>query len=72
MFAFLDYLAIQRSVPVVNVVANGGRITIKEAFHAVENGWQVVVWEGSHRAAEVIIAAIDGASGERLVDLCGE
>jgi hypothetical protein len=74
MFAFLDYLAIQKQIPVVNIVANGGRITIKEAFHAVENGWQVVVWEGSHRAAEVIIAALDGASRQNLINLfdqCG-
>jgi hypothetical protein len=69
MFAFLDYLAIRRQIPVVNIVANGGRITIKEAFHAVENGWPVVVWEGSHRAAEVIIAALDGASRQSLIDL---
>jgi hypothetical protein len=74
MFAFLDYLAIRKQIPIVNIVANGGRITIKEAFHAVENGWQVIVWEGSHRAAEVIIAALNGASRQSLVnllDMCG-
>lgn len=69
MFSFLDYLAVCKQVPIVIIIANGGRITIKEAFHAVERDWPVVVFEGSHRATETIVAALNGASREDLFDM---
>ena len=69
MFSFLGYLATQRQIPTINIVANGGRVTIKEAYHAAQQGRHVVVLEGSKRAAEVIVAALDGVSDRTLVSL---
>lgn len=69
MFSFLDHLANCEQIPVVNIVANGGRITIKEVYHAVEKGWPVIVLEGSNRAAQLIVAALDGASERELAGL---
>ncbi len=59
MFSFIDYLAGMKHLPVLNIIANGGRITIKEAYHAVQQGRPLVILEGSERATELIIAALD-------------
>jgi hypothetical protein len=72
MFSFLDYLAMYEQIPVINIVANGGRITIKEVYHAAEKGWPVIVLEGSQRAAQLIVAALDGASEKELAGLFDE
>jgi len=69
MFSFLDYLTGQKRVPVVNLIANGGRITIKEAFHTVQQRQHLIVLEGSKRATEAILAALDGASEDALTQL---
>jgi hypothetical protein len=69
MFSFLDYLATRRQIPVINIVANGGRITIKEVYHAVEKGWPVIVLEGSSRAAQLIVAALNGVPEREMPDL---
>jgi hypothetical protein len=72
MFSFVEYLATQKQIPVINIVANGGRITIQEVYHAVRQGQPVVVLEGSERAAEVIIAALDGVAEREIIDLLKE
>ncbi len=59
MFSFIDYLADQR-LPVINIIANGGRITLKEASHTVQRNRPVIILEGSKRATEVIVSALDG------------
>jgi hypothetical protein len=67
MFSFLHYLATYEKIPVINIIANGGRITLKEAYHATQQGWPVIVLEGSKRAAQIIISALDGAEETTLV-----
>lgn len=65
MFEFLKYLGTDKQLPVINIVANGGRITIKEVFKAVEQGREVIVLETSEpviRAAHVIISALEASA----------
>lgn len=66
MFGFIDHLVTRKKLPFINIIANGGRITIKEAHHAVQKGYHIVVLEGSKRATEVIVAALNGASQHDL------
>jgi hypothetical protein len=69
MFSFLDHLAIEEHIPVINLVANGGRITIKETYHAVQQNRPVIILEGSHRATELIVAALEGKSESFLTKM---
>ncbi len=66
LFEFLDYLAGPKRLPVVNLVVNGGRITIKEVWYAMRRGRPIILLEGSGRATDVMVAALDGASQSDL------
>jgi hypothetical protein len=68
IFTVLDYLAVEH-LPIIHIISNGGRITIKEAYYAVRQGYHIIVLEGSVRATEVIAAALYGASKVDLVTL---
>ena len=69
MFTFLDYLAKDENLPAIHVIANGGRITIMEAYYSVQQGRDIIILEGSCRAPKVIVAAINGVSKTELVKL---
>lgn len=69
MFSFLEYLSGEKKIPVTNIIANGGRVTIEEAYHAVQQGYHIIVLEGSARATEVIVAALNKLSKKDLVTL---
>ncbi len=69
LYKFLDYLSTHRHIPIVNLVVNGGRITIKEVYYATRQGWPVIVLDGSKRATEVMVAAAGGASQRTLIEL---
>jgi hypothetical protein len=70
IFMVLDYLAENvEHLPIIHIISNGGRITIKEAYYAVRQGYHIIVLEGSARATEVIAAALYGASKADLVTL---
>ncbi len=69
MFAFIDYLTDAEHLPFVHIIANGGRVTIKEVYHSVQKGRHIIVLEGSTRATQIIVAALDGASEKTLIDL---
>ena len=71
MFRFINCLS-GMSIPIVHIIANGGRITIKEAYHSVRQGHPIIILEGSERATKIIIAALDGASETELINLFEE
>lgn len=72
MFAFIDYLADAEHLPLVHIIANGGQVTIKEVYHSVQKERHIIVLEGSTRATQIIVAALDGASEKTLIDLFAE
>ncbi len=72
MFTFLDYLAYMKHLPIVHIVANGGRVTIKEVHRSMQKRRHIIVLEGSARASKVIGAALGGASQKELTDLFAE
>jgi len=69
LFKFLEYLSRNKHIPIVNLVVNGGRITIKEVYHATRQGRPVILLDGSKRAIELMVAAMQGASQQSLIDL---
>jgi SLOG in TRPM, prokaryote len=69
LFKFLDYLSVHKHIPIANLVVNGGRITIKEVYHAARQGREIIMLEGSARATEVMMAAREGASPHALREL---
>jgi hypothetical protein len=69
MFSFLDYLHRQKQLPVLSLIVNGGRITIQEAYQAAKQGRPIIVLEGTHRASELILAALDRAPEAELLAL---
>ncbi len=69
LFKFLNYLSGYKHIPIASLVVNGGRITIKEVYHAARQGRHIILLEGSKRATEVMVAAMEGATPRTLVDL---
>ncbi len=69
MFSFLGYLAEVKHLPIIQIVFNGGRITLKDAYYSVQRGFRIIVLDGSCRAPEVIVAAMNGASEADLIAL---
>lgn len=59
-------------LPVINLVVNGGRITIKEAHRAASQGRPLIVLEGTQRASALILAALDHASSADLLAMMKE
>ena len=69
MFSFIEYLVLEQNIPALQIIFNGGRITIKEVHYAVLQHRPVLLLEGSMRAVEVIAAVLDGASRETITQL---
>ncbi|HEY1367815.1 MAG TPA: hypothetical protein VGF23_11895 [Gaiellaceae bacterium] len=64
--------ALADGAPSVTVLVNGGEIAFDDAAASVDAGRQVLVLEGSGRAADVIAAALRGDSDEQRALALGE
>jgi hypothetical protein len=58
MFTFVEFLA--KGIPSVAIIANGGPTTLRETVYSIRQGREIVVLEGSKRAAEAIAAVVSG------------
>jgi hypothetical protein len=63
---------ISKRIPSIGIIANGGLTTLREAVYSVRQGKELIVFEGSKRAAEVIVAAIDGEPESELTRILRE
>lgn len=72
MFSCLDFLHQSYQVPVVCLVVNGGRITLKETFHAAKQHYPIVILQGTQRASQLIVAALEDASEETIQTIIRE
>jgi hypothetical protein len=64
MFALVDHISSR--VPSLALVANGGLTTLIEVCHSVEKKRQIVVLEGTKRAAMLIVSTLRGDSQSEL------
>lgn len=64
MFSFLRCLS--QHIPSVAIIANGGLTTLEEALYGVRHGREIIIFEGSKRSAEAIIARMDGKSSQEI------
>jgi len=69
MFALVEHLHDALELPILSLVVNGGRITLKEAYYATRRRRPLIVLEGMARASELILAARDGEPPGRLRSL---
>jgi hypothetical protein len=67
MFALVNFLS--RNMPSVALVVNGGLTTLSETVRNARYGREIIVLEGSQRAAKAIIAAINGKTEKELIEI---